>query len=180
MVQTRSNPDDNNHQPPDPVATQLAAIAKKLESIDALQKEVAALKSQSHNRDSSGHGFGRHDEGESSWQHQRHRPHNKIVFPSFSDGDPRGWILKAEKYFRYYDIPDDEKVDVASMRLEGDALDLYSWLSTDQTIGYWEDLVHALQKSFGPTEFQNPDEHLCSLKQTGTVHEYRQEFAKRS
>ncbi|KAL4560839.1 hypothetical protein LXL04_032994 [Taraxacum kok-saghyz] len=66
------------------------------------------------------------------------------------------------------------------MHLEGDALDLYSWLSTDQHIEYWEDLVHALQKSFGATEFQNPDKYLCSLKQTGTVQEYRQEFAKRS
>ncbi|GKD36883.1 retrotransposon gag domain, retroviral aspartyl protease [Tanacetum coccineum] len=73
-----------------------------------------------------------------------------------------------------------EKVDVASMHLEGDALDLYSWLSTDQTMEYWEDLVRALQRNFGPIEFQNPDEHLCSIKQTGTVQEYRQEFAKRS
>nr|GEV49782.1 retrotransposon Gag domain, retroviral aspartyl protease [Tanacetum cinerariifolium] len=38
---------------------------------------------------------------------------------------------------------------------------------------YWEDLVRALQKNFRPTEFQNPDEYLCSLKQTGTVQEYR-------
>ena len=29
-------------------------------------------------------------------------------------------------------------------------------------------------------EVADPDEHLCSLKQTGTVQEYRQEFAKRS
>ncbi|PWA91435.1 retrotransposon gag domain, Retroviral aspartyl protease [Artemisia annua] len=69
MVQTRNNSEGSN-QPPDPVATQLAAIAKKLESIDALQKEVAALKSQSHNRDRSGYGNGRQDEGESSWHNQ--------------------------------------------------------------------------------------------------------------
>ncbi|GKD26537.1 retrotransposon gag domain, retroviral aspartyl protease, partial [Tanacetum coccineum] len=179
MVQTRSNSDTGN-QPPDPVAVQLAAIAKKLESIDALQKDVAALKSQSQNRDKSGNGSGKQDEGDSSWHHQRYRPHNKIAFPTFSDGDPRGWILKAEKYFRYYDIPKEEKVDVASMHLEGDALDFYYWISNDQTIEYWGDLVRALQRNFGPTEFQNPDEHLCSVKQTGTMQEYRQEFAKRS
>ncbi|GKB31470.1 retrotransposon gag domain, retroviral aspartyl protease, partial [Tanacetum coccineum] len=163
-------------QPPDPIAVQLAAIAKKLESINALQKDVAALKSQSQNR-SSGNGSGKQDKGDS---HQRYRPHNKISFPTFSDGDPRGWILKAEKYFRYYDIPEEEKVDVASMHLEEDALDFYSWASTNQTQEYWEDLVCALQRNFGPTEFQNPDEHLCSIKQTGTVQEYRQEFAKRT
>ncbi|KAL4580097.1 hypothetical protein LXL04_016275 [Taraxacum kok-saghyz] len=147
---TRSNPDDGN-QPPDTVVTQLAAIAKKLESIDDVESS-------------------RHH------QNQRHHPHNKIAFPTFSDGDPRGWILKVEKYFRYYDILEDETVDVVSMHLEGDALDLYSWLSTDQTNEYWEDLARAPPKTFGPTEFQNLDEYL----QTGTVQEYRQEFSKHS
>ncbi|GJZ94966.1 retrotransposon gag domain, retroviral aspartyl protease [Tanacetum coccineum] len=52
MVQTRSNSDPSN-QPPDPITVQLPAIAKKLESIDALQKDVASLKSQSHNKDRS-------------------------------------------------------------------------------------------------------------------------------
>ncbi|GKD26940.1 hypothetical protein Tco_1233154, partial [Tanacetum coccineum] len=136
MVQTRSNSDTGN-QPPDPVAVQLGAIAKKLESIDALQKDAAALKSQSQNRDKSGNGSGKQDEGDSSWHHQRYRPHNKIAFPTFNDGDPRGWILKAEKYFHYYDILEEEKVNVASMHLEGDALDFYSWISNDQTIEYW-------------------------------------------
>ncbi|GKE95388.1 retrotransposon gag domain, retroviral aspartyl protease [Tanacetum coccineum] len=163
MVQTRSNSDTGNQPPPDLVAVQLAAIAKKLKSIDALQKDVPALKSQSYNRDRSSNGSGKQDERDSSWHYQRYRPHNKITFPTFSDGDPRDWILKAEKYFRYYDIPEEEKVDVASMHLD-----------------YWEDLVRALQKIFRPTEFQNSDEYLCSLKQTGTVQEYQQEFAKRS
>ncbi|GKB06982.1 hypothetical protein Tco_0835215 [Tanacetum coccineum] len=71
-----------------PVVVQLVAIANKLESIDALQKDVAALKSQSHNR--SGNGSGKQDEGDSSCHYQRYRPHNKITFPTFSDGDPRG------------------------------------------------------------------------------------------
>ena len=59
------------------------------------------------------------------------------------------------------------------MHLEGDALDLYSWLSNGQFI-FWEELVQAFTKNFGPTEFQNPDEFLCSIKQSGSVEEYRQ------
>ncbi|XP_076885873.1 uncharacterized protein LOC143535533 [Bidens hawaiensis] len=101
-------------------------------------------------------------------------------FPKFSDGDPCGWILKAEKYFWYYDIPDMEKFDIASMHLEGDALDFYSWLSAKQPISIWEELVQALTKHFGPAEFKNPNEYLCAIRQTGTVQEYQQEFAKRS
>ncbi|KAD6119041.1 hypothetical protein E3N88_10312 [Mikania micrantha] len=141
MVQTRNT--DGSNPGPDPIATQLAAIAAKLEAMERLKDDVAALKSHAKK---SGTSSGKNNDGESSKMGGRQfRPYNKIEFPTYSDGDLRGWILKAEKYFRYYHIPDEEKVDVASMHLEGDALDLFS----------------------------------C-LKQTGTVQEYRQEFAKRS
>lgn len=171
MVQTRNS--DSN--PPDPIATQLAAIAAKLESIETMKEDIADLKKRERFSRS------RNDEGESSWKGRMpHKPYNKIDFPTFSSGDPRGWLLKAEKYFRYYQIPDEEKVEIASMHLEGDALYLYSWLSDDHPITFWEELVQVFTRNFGPAEFQNPDEFLCSIKQTGTVQEYRQEFAKRS
>lgn len=50
-------------------------------------------------------------------------PYTKIEFPKLEGGDLRGWILKAEKYFQYYQTPDELKVDIAGMYLEGDALD---------------------------------------------------------
>ncbi|KAD3641782.1 hypothetical protein E3N88_31006 [Mikania micrantha] len=177
MVATRNQ--DSSSGTVDPIAAQLEAIVAKLDAMESLKEDVAALKRRPHFHDR--HGGGNHDEGESSWRSQSgNRPFNKIEFPNYGGGDPRGWILKAEKYFKYYHIPEDEKVDIASMHLDGDALDLFSWLSTDHRMMFWEDLTHAFQKNFGPAEFQNPDEFLCSIRQTGTVQEYRQEFAKRS
>ncbi|KAI3777374.1 hypothetical protein L1987_47174 [Smallanthus sonchifolius] len=117
-----------------------------------MRMELATLKAHV---ERPGVRHGRYKDGEtSSHCNHNYRPYNKINFPIFSDGDPRGWILKAEKYFHYYNIPDEEKVDVASMYLKGDALDLFSWL--------------------------NPDEYLCGIRKTGTTQEYRQDFAKRS
>ena len=53
-------------------------------------------------------------------------PYSKIEFLKYEGGDPRGWILRAEKYFRYYQTPEDLKVDVAAINLEGDALDTFT------------------------------------------------------
>lgn len=99
------------------------------------------------------------------------RPSTKIEFPKFDGGDPRGWILKAEKYFGYYQTPDKLKVDIAAMYLEGDALDLFAWINTERTLLQWEELTKMLQEHYGPAEFLNPDEHLCGIKQTGSVQE---------
>ncbi|GJY20527.1 retrotransposon gag domain, retroviral aspartyl protease [Tanacetum coccineum] len=131
MVQTRNS---DNSNPPNPIATQLAAIAAKLEAIETMKEDIAALKEGDRSRSKGSKNF----DGESSWRgRQSYRPYNKIDFLNFSGGDPRGWLLKAEKYFR---------------RLP----------------------------NFGPTEFQNPDDFLCSIKQTRTIQEYQHEFAKRS
>lgn len=40
--------------------------------------------------------------------------------------------------------------------------------------------MKALNENYGPTEFQNPDEFLGWIRQTGSVLEYRQDFAKRA
>nr|GFB30826.1 retrotransposon Gag domain, retroviral aspartyl protease [Tanacetum cinerariifolium] len=109
MVQTHNS---ENNNPPDLIATQLAAIAVKLKVFKTMKKDIAALNEGEQSRSRSS----RNNEGESSWRgRQPQRPYNKIDFPNFSGGDPRGWLLKAEKYFKYYHIPDEEKVEIASM-----------------------------------------------------------------
>lgn len=65
--------------------------------------------------------------------------HTKVDFPKFEVGNPRGWTMKANKYFRYYQIPKDLKVEVAMMNLEGDALDVFTWVFSNRTIHYWDD-----------------------------------------
>lgn len=86
-----------------------------------------------------------------------------IEFPKFEGGDPRGWILKAE-YFRYYQTPDDIKVNAAAMYLEVDALDLSAWINSEHILLYWEELKKALQENNSPAKFQNPDEHLGNVR----------------
>ncbi|XP_028780228.1 uncharacterized protein LOC114736538 [Neltuma alba] len=184
MVETRSsrntlppeNPFAGDHDP-------LNTIAARLQTLEVLADRVASLEAATdRNRRRS---FQRshweadsEDDPESALR--RHMPYTKIDFPKFSGGDPRGWILKAEKYFRYYETPEEMKVDVASMYLEGDALDLFSWINTERTLLYWDELVKILQENYGPPEYQNPDEYLCGIRQTGTVQDYRAEFARRS
>lgn len=56
-----------------------------------------------------------------TWWHRETSRHSqtKMEFSKYERGDPRGWILKAEKYFQYYQMPKDCKVDVASIFWNG-------------------------------------------------------------
>ncbi|GJT63326.1 retrotransposon gag domain, retroviral aspartyl protease [Tanacetum coccineum] len=183
--QPNHNDTSSPSQNPDNLAQQLSSIASKLNALDALAADVAVLKAQAgpngSNRGKSVTLGSRHrdDDSESTdwYRNSTRRPFTKMEFPKFQGGDPRGWILKAEKYFRYYETHE-SKVEIASMYLEGDAPDLFAWISAEHNHLYWEELVKILHENYGPAEFQNPDEHLCNIKQTGTVQEYRQEFAK--
>ncbi|KAH0764516.1 hypothetical protein KY285_000387 [Solanum tuberosum] len=191
MVNTRSSTSQENTPNVEFLAQQLFVIASKLNTIDSLATEVATLKAQngctqegetSHRTRNGGKFVWREEEEDiysPMWlKNPFQRPHTKMKFPRFEGGDPRGWILKAEKYFSYYQTPEEHKVDIAAMYLEGDALDLFSWINRERTLLYWEELVKALQENYGPAEFQNPDEHLCSIQQKGSIQEYCQEFAK--
>lgn len=96
------------------------------------------------------------------------RPYTKIEFSRF-EGDPCGWILKVEIFFKHNQTHDDMMVDISAMYLEGDALDLFAWINSECTLLYWKEFGEALQENYSPTEFQNRDEHICSIHQLGTV-----------
>ncbi|CAH9112200.1 unnamed protein product [Cuscuta europaea] len=206
MVSTRSQADQHNQSANSPVEPnlnviqQLTSIASRLQTLDALAADVAALKSQRSDGQPGGSGRSKEKESQAGF-HERtrvpwgdiadeemqpgwpqnftRRPYAKVDFPKFDGGDPRGWILKAEKYFRYYQVPDNQKVEIASMSLEGEALDVFAWMNGEESILYWEELVKLLQENFGLAEFQNPDEYLCNIRQSGSIQEYRQEFSRR-
>jgi hypothetical protein len=46
----------------------------------------------------------------------------KLSFPKFSGDDPTGWVYKAEQFFEFQNIVNDQRVQLASFHLEGLAL----------------------------------------------------------
>ncbi|RWW60753.1 hypothetical protein BHE74_00032229 [Ensete ventricosum] len=48
-------------------------------------------------------------------------PRMKVNFPRW-EGDPIGWISRAERYFRFYRTADAIRVEIAAIHLEGDVI----------------------------------------------------------
>ncbi|GKB85833.1 retrotransposable element Tf2 [Tanacetum coccineum] len=137
MLQTRNNPDTGSGAN-DPIATRLAAIAAKLEAMESLKEDIADLKRQAVNKKRSGGSGSIYEEVESSHSNHNRRLFHKIKFPVFSGGDPRGWRLKAEKYFRFYNTLDEER-EIKTSRLD---------IDPDETAGI---SLHAILRKPHPT-----------------------------
>ena len=42
--------------------------------------------------------------------------------PMFVGANPDGWIFRAERYFSFYNLTEEEKIEFAVLSLDGDAL----------------------------------------------------------
>ena len=49
-------------------------------------------------------------------------PRMRVDFPRWEEGDPIGWISRAERYFRYHKTVDASMVEIAVIHLEEDAI----------------------------------------------------------
>ncbi|KAG8374641.1 hypothetical protein BUALT_Bualt10G0017100 [Buddleja alternifolia] len=104
---------------------------------------------------------------------------SKVEFPRFNGEDLRELIFKCEQFFDVDETPFDAKVRIASVHLEGKALQwhqVYMKSRLTREIPNWEDYVRALHDRFGALLYEDPMAELMNLKQTGSVKEYLDKF----
>ncbi|KAL6527965.1 hypothetical protein OROHE_014915 [Orobanche hederae] len=100
----------------------------------------------------------------------------KLDMPIFDGNNPDGWILRAERYFQFYRLSEEEKLEAAVVGMEGDALLWYQWEHRRRPIRRWEELIALMLRQFRPTYSGSLYEQWLALKQHGTAVEYRRDF----
>jgi hypothetical protein len=99
-----------------------------------------------------------------------------LDFPKFDGEDPTNWVLKAQQFFVYGQIADNQRVPIAYFHMEGKALQWYNWLMESGTVRSWEEFVVALKTRFAPSDYDDPVGAFTKLQQTSTVDEYQSQF----
>ena len=100
----------------------------------------------------------------------------KIDFLRFSRNEPLEWIYKVERFFKIYEILEDQQVAIASVHIEGRALPWFQMMEKANQIPNWLSLSTVIQIQFGPSQFENPRVELLKLAQTSTVDDYYHSF----
>lgn len=108
--------------------------------------------------------------GNSNWRFR------KLDMPLFDGTNPDGWILRAERYFSFYRLEEEDKLEAAVVALEGDALLWYQWEHRRHPIRAWEDLKMLILRKFRSTQSGSLYEQWLATSQSGSVLEYQRSF----
>ncbi|KAM3198731.1 hypothetical protein P3L10_034530 [Capsicum annuum] len=97
-----------------------------------------------------------------------------VEFPRFCGENPELWISRAERYFDFYEVAEENKLSLASCYLDGAALSWYQWLFRNNQLVDPKQFTAKVLIRF-------PKQHLESLKsrlanQTPSVTEYSTRF----
>lgn len=103
-------------------------------------------------------------------------PRMHLDVPRFDGSNAPAWVFKINQFFDYHRTPEDERLQVASFYLDGEALCWFQWLYRNDQLPSWSSFLQALEMRFAPSMYDDPRGALCKLTQTGTVNSYLAEF----
>ncbi|KAF8407600.1 hypothetical protein HHK36_006734 [Tetracentron sinense] len=102
----------------------------------------------------------------------------RIDFPKFAGSDPTELVHRVEQFFKFQNTPEEDKTLLESFHLEGEANQWFQWYERIHPAMTWVTFVRALFVRFGPSDYEDFDEALSKLRQTGTIREYQMQFEK--
>ena len=102
----------------------------------------------------------------------------KLEFPLFDGMNPRNWVKKCAKYFNLYKIPDDQKVDLASMYLQREAEIWFSSYILERRHVVWDDFTVDLYARFRGDMGREVVEEFNKLQQSRGLDDYLENFGE--
>ncbi|KAH0753918.1 hypothetical protein KY290_024188 [Solanum tuberosum] len=91
----------------------------------------------------------------------------------FGGKNPEAWIVQAEHYFDFHKIEEDQKLNVASFYLDGEALKWYQWLFRNNQLIDWPHFSDKVRIQFKQKGFESTGGRFSNLEQVTYVTEYQ-------
>ncbi|KAK6248100.1 hypothetical protein QUC31_019665 [Theobroma cacao] len=101
----------------------------------------------------------------------------KLNFPRFNgQEDSLGWLCRCKHFFCHQQTPEEEKVNLASFHLEGNAQLWFLQMEVDTPQPSWDEFKRQCHLRFGPPIRSHKLGELAKLRQSGTVADYQEKF----
>ncbi|KAF3667065.1 hypothetical protein FXO38_08796 [Capsicum annuum] len=105
---------------------------------------------------------------------------SRLDFLKFSGEDLRSWLFKVEQFFNMENVPMDERVNVASVQFEGEAIQWHlAFMKYRQYLHppTWSEYAMTLVERFG-SDYDDPMEEIKKVRQTGSMKDYQAIFER--
>ncbi|XP_019267598.1 PREDICTED: uncharacterized protein LOC109244894 [Nicotiana attenuata] len=174
---------------------EVGALSGEVSNLKRLDQTVLELKEQlNHSGENRRDKTPMQHEGEPSderspreWSPGYYNHHNsnfsrwsRMEFLRFNGEDLKSWLFKIEQFFSMEKVPAEERVGVAAIQLEGEAIHWHlAFMRYRQYLqpATWTEYVMALVERFA-VDFEDPMEEIKKIRQTGTVKEYQAIFER--
>ncbi|KAH6771725.1 hypothetical protein C2S51_010129 [Perilla frutescens var. frutescens] len=104
-------------------------------------------------------------------------PFPNIEIPKFNRSNPRAWILRCSEYFKLMNnIPDNEKITLASKNFEGKAALWYHNFSSKNLLVDWKQFVEVISARFEDLKEARVFAEFNKLKHIGSYADYVDKF----
>ncbi|KAF8380501.1 hypothetical protein HHK36_027988 [Tetracentron sinense] len=105
---------------------------------------------------------------------------DKIDAGNGNGNDLSSWLAHAERYMGFYNIPEEQRVDVTAFHLEGEAFRWFEWMEYMVSGIPWMTFKEALLSRFGPTAYEDYFGEPTKLCQTDSLRDYQIAFERLS
>lgn len=91
----------------------------------------------------------------------------------------QAWIFQAEHYFEFYEIAENYKLSLASLYLDGKALEWYQWLFRNKQLADWKHFTAKVMIRFRKQHLESQRCHLANSQQITSVIDVFDEMSTR-
>uniref|UniRef100_M1BNP4 Retrotransposon protein n=1 Tax=Solanum tuberosum TaxID=4113 RepID=M1BNP4_SOLTU len=91
----------------------------------------------------------------------------------FRGKNPEAWIVQAKNYFDFHKIEEDQKLNVASFYLDGEALKCYQWLFRNNQLIDWPHFADKVRIRFKQKGFESTGGRFANFEHVTYVTEYQ-------
>ncbi|XP_012077775.1 uncharacterized protein LOC105638562 [Jatropha curcas] len=103
----------------------------------------------------------------------------KLDFLRFDEKeDATSWICQAEQFFQFHRTPDEDRVEIASFHMIGDAQLWYQLLKQENPSVTWAEFKEGFYLRYGLNQLIDFFGELSKLQQQGSVQSYQVQFKK--
>ncbi|KAL0309194.1 UNVERIFIED_CONTAM: Retrovirus-related Pol polyprotein from transposon.6 [Sesamum radiatum] len=101
---------------------------------------------------------------------------NKIEFSCFEGENARGWVRRCSRYFQLIPIPEDQKVPLASIYMQGRAELWYQGYTEKKELCSWDELVINILERFEDLDSERVMTEFNKLHHETSVNTYLERF----